>query len=98
MKNQGTEELKNSFLVSYVHKGGVVLKMEELRKTEGEKQEMGKEELLKEDTGQEAGLEEEIPEDMEKLYEESFRNIAEGEVVKGKIIKGKMGGGYYERI
>lgn len=61
--------------------------MEELKETKGEKQKMAEEksELLEEQA--EIGEEEEVPQDLNSLYEESFRNIAEGEVIKGKIIE-----------
>ncbi|MCD5401040.1 S1 RNA-binding domain-containing protein, partial [candidate division NPL-UPA2 bacterium] len=59
--------------------------MEGPKETKEEERTKEKSELLEEQA--EIGEEEEVPPDMNSLYEESFRNIAEGEVIKGKIIE-----------
>ncbi len=60
--------------------------MEKLKEIEGEGIMEEKSELL-EEVRPEIAEEEEVPQDMNSFYEESFRNIAEGEVVKGKVIE-----------
>ena len=59
--------------------------MKELKEAEGKEKMEEKSELLEEQM--EVSKEEEVPQDMNSLYEETFRNIAEGEVVKGRIIE-----------
>lgn len=60
-----------------------------MKELKGTKMEESKEEKseLSDEVKPETGEEEEVPQDMNSLYEESFRNIAEGEVIKGTIIE-----------